>query len=161
MHENSPNDVSYRKFLGQMIDPLLVSQKAPARALDFGCGPGPTVSVMLAEAGWQVAIYDPIYFPDRALLDKTYNVITATEVFEHLYEPAKELASLLTSLEDAGYLGLMTALHAGKKKFMDWGYKQDPTHVTFYSEKTMYWIAEKYNLEIVYLTNRTIIFKKS
>jgi len=160
LHENSPDDPAYRKFLNQLIEPLLELQVAPATALDFGCGPGPTVSVMLAEAGLQVAIYDPVYFPDRTLLDETYDVITATEVFEHLSEPAKVITALLASLEDAGCLGLMTALHMGKKKFPNWGYKEDPTHITFYSEKTMQWIEDKYGLEITYLTNRAIIFTK-
>lgn len=158
LHENSPTDLAYRKFLSQLTEPLLERMVAPADVLDFGCGPGPTVSVMLAEAGLSAANYDPLYFPDVSVLDETYNAITATEVFEHLSAPASVMTDLMEILKKPGYLGLMTALHAGKKAFPDWGYKHDPTHITFYSEKTMRWIEKKCALEIAYLTNRVVIF---
>ena len=30
---------------------------------------------------------DLYYYPDKSVLDNSYDVVTATEVIEHLYEP--------------------------------------------------------------------------
>jgi hypothetical protein len=56
-HENSPDDPGYRAFLNRLAAPLLAQLPSgqPLSGLDFGCGPGPTLSVMLREAGHQHA----------------------------------------------------------------------------------------------------------
>jgi 16S rRNA G1207 methylase RsmC len=38
--------------------------------LDFGCGPGPTLSILLAEQGQQVDLYDPFYHDDPSVFAK-------------------------------------------------------------------------------------------
>jgi len=159
LHQNSPEDSAYRQFLSQLIKPLLTLQPAPAKALDFGCGPGPTVAVMLREAGFDCSNYDPIYFDQPAVLNEKYQIITATEVFEHLANPDEVIGRLCGTLAPGGYLGIMTALHLGESRFAGWHYKNDPTHITFYSEKTLRWIEKKFALKIVHQTARVVIFK--
>ena len=68
LHENDPGDTRYRAFLSRLAEPLLARLEPGMHGLDFGCGPGPTLSVMLAEQGMVVNDYDPIYAADARLL---------------------------------------------------------------------------------------------
>ena len=94
LHENDPHDLGYRKFLSRLTDPLLAKLPPHSYGLDYGCGPGPTLSVMMHEAGHSMALHDPIYHPNPDALSRSYQFITATEVFEHLHQPARDLDSL-------------------------------------------------------------------
>jgi hypothetical protein len=44
-----------------------------------------------------------------------------------------------------GWLGIMTSFLTTDDAFESWYYRRDPTHVTFYSEKTFEVIAEQRN----------------
>ena len=61
LHENDPADQGYRRFLGRLSGPLLGRLSRGMRGLDYGCGPGPTLSIMLEEAGMLMDDYDPYY----------------------------------------------------------------------------------------------------
>lgn len=142
LHRNDPADAGYVRFLGRLVEPLLAALgPAPRQGLDFGCGPGPTLSGLLAAAGHAVADYDPIYRPDVALLARRYDFVTATEVVEHFHEPAREFARLRGLLRPGGLLALMTKRRAQPERFAGWHYKNDPTHVSFYHTDTLGWIA--------------------
>jgi 2-polyprenyl-3-methyl-5-hydroxy-6-metoxy-1,4-benzoquinol methylase len=86
-HDNRPDDSRYRHFLNRLFSPLSRRLAANSKGLDFGCGPGPTLSVMFEEAGHQVALYDPFYAPDRSALSGPYDFITLSEVAEHMAAP--------------------------------------------------------------------------
>lgn len=159
-HENHPDDPGYRKFLSQIFAPVCELIKSPARGLDFGAGPGPTLSLMFAEAGYDMAIYDPVYAPDESVLVAEYDFITATEVFEHLFFPGKEIEKLISILKPSGWLGVMTGRIPSECKFSDWHYIRDPTHVCFYAEKTFHWIASRYNLRLNLLDNDVYLLQK-
>ncbi len=51
LHRNDPDDVRYRAFLSRLTTPLLARLPAGVLGLDYGCGPGPALAVMLREAG--------------------------------------------------------------------------------------------------------------
>src|SRR5690606_18059028 len=53
-HENSPDDTAYRRFLARLEGPLSRRLSRPCTGLDFGCGPGPTLSAVLEERGHDV-----------------------------------------------------------------------------------------------------------
>ena len=69
-HQNSPQDTGYRRFLGRLFNPLATKLAPGARGLDFGCGPGPTLSVMFEEAGFDIDVYDIFYAPHDAHLNR-------------------------------------------------------------------------------------------
>lgn len=140
-HQNAPHDPGYRHFLSRLFDPLYERLARGARGLDFGSGPGPTLSVMFAEAGHPMAIYDPFYAPDASVLEQSYDFITASEVAEHLFAPGRELAKLADMLPSGGWLGLMTKRVTDDQAFTRWHYILDPTHVVFFSEATFVWLA--------------------
>ncbi len=151
LHQNDIADPGYRAFLSRLLQPL-VSRLAPgACGLDFGCGPGPALAHMLRESGFQVALYDRIFAPDRDALARSYAFICATEVVEHLHHPGRELDRLWSLLQPGGWLGIMTKLVLDRDAFAGWHYKNDPTHVCFFSAATWRWWAHRYDasLEIV------------
>ncbi|MDR9440242.1 MAG: class I SAM-dependent methyltransferase [Halomonas sp.] len=147
-HENSPHDPGYRRFLSRLFDPLRERLSPGARGLDFGAGPGPTLSVMFEEAGHPMAIYDPFYAPDASVLVDEYDFITASEVVEHLFQPGRELARLTDMLPSGGWLGLMTKRVTDHQAFMRWHYILDPTHVVFFSEATFVWLADQLSMRV-------------
>jgi len=160
-HENSPEDLGYRRFLARLADPLRERLAPGARGLDFGAGPGPTLSVMFEEAGHPMAIYDPFYAPDASMLARTYDFITATEVVEHLFAPGEELTRLAGLLRPGGWLGLMTKRVSDREAFARWHYILDPTHVCFFGEATFQWLADALGMSVEFPAADVVLLRKA
>lgn len=143
LHRNDPDDPGYRRFLGRLFEPLQARLQPASRGLDFGCGPASALPPMLVAAGHTVALFDCFYAPDRSVLQRRYDFITATEVVEHLHRPGEELRALWGLLRPGGVLGLMTKLVLDREAFARWHYKDDPTHVCFFSRETFVWLARR------------------
>lgn len=144
-HENTIDDPGYRAFLSKLTDPLIEALPDTAEGLDFGCGPGPALAAMLEEAGYGMTLYDPLYAPDEAALKKPYDFITASEVFEHLHDPAGTLDLLASLLRPGGIIAVMTCFQTDDTNFAEWHYRRDPTHVVFYRQATFQHIARDRN----------------
>jgi SAM-dependent methyltransferase len=160
LHRNSPDDAGYRNFLKKLFTPMHERIRPSSQGLDFGCGPGPTLSVMFEEAGFSMAVYDHFYANDCQSLAKKYDFITASEVVEHLHNPAGDLNMLWALLKPGGYLGIMTKQVIDKEAFSRWHYTQDPTHVCFFSLATFQWLAALWQGELQVIGNDVIIFRK-
>ncbi|MCG7496752.1 class I SAM-dependent methyltransferase [Vibrio sp. Of7-15] len=161
-HENDPQDQGYRRFLSRMSEPLLARLAQPnLEGLDFGCGPGPTLSLMIEEAGHQVALYDVYYAPDERVLSKQYDFVTCTEAIEHFYTPSKEWELLLSLVKPGGWLGIMTKLARDVDAFSTWHYKNDATHVSFFSRETFLYLAKEHELAIEFIGNDVILLRKT
>lgn len=161
-HQNNSEDQGYRDFLGKLAHPMKEFLPSHFEGLDFGCGPGPTLSFILEDMGGEMENYDPIFFPDAHLLiPDTYDVVTSTEAVEHFKTPERDWDLLVSLVKDGGLLGVMTQFYKTEIDFKSWWYKNDPTHVVFYQEKTLSYIAEKYNLETLYNDQKSVvIFRK-
>ncbi len=133
---------------------------APAYGLDFGSGPEPVLAKLLGARGYKMQIYDPYYAPEQGVLAQTHHFITCSEVIEHIYAPAQQLASLWGCLAPRGLLGIMTSLVPDAIDFATWRYKDDPTHVRFYSMRTFEWLAHKWNASVEFVGHRVVIFTK-
>jgi hypothetical protein len=160
LHENSPDDPGYRRFLSRAYLPVHERLAPASTGLDFGSGPGPTLSVMFAEAGHRMSIYDPFYAPDLTVFQRQYDFITATEVVEHLHCPGAELDRLWPCLKSGGVLGIMTKLVIDHEAFARWHYKDDLTHVCFYSRQTFLWLAGYWQAGLVFEGQDVIILEK-
>lgn len=148
LHENSADDPAYRRFLGRLASPLLETLPAAKSGLDFGCGPGPALAAMLEEAGHTMALYDPAFQPDTAVLERQYDFITCTETAEHFHQPGREFQRLGALLRPGGLLAVMTAFHPGPDGLAAWHYRRDPTHVCFYCVRTFEWLAAKHGWRV-------------
>ena len=160
LHENSPDDCRYREFLGRLTAHLIPKLQPGAKGLDFGSGPGPTLSVMLEEMGFSVDLYDPYFAPNTAPLERTYDFVTCTETVEHFYKPAKEFNRFNQLLRRGGWLGIMTEMLTSDEDFANWWYHQEPTHVCFYKQETMEWIATQYGWSVEYPRQNVTLFYK-
>lgn len=151
LHENAVDDPAYRGFLSRLAEPLLHRIPANSSGLDFGCGPAAALADILRSAGHSVCTYDIYYQPQRSVLQGEYDFISATEVIEHLAQPAAVLDQLWALLRRGGTLGLMTKLLIDRDHFAAWHYIRDPTHIAFYSRGTLQWLAQRYgaSLDIV------------
>lgn len=141
-HQNDLNDAGYRKFLSRLAYPLLEKLAPGMEGLDYGCGPGPALARMLSDKGHGMSVFDPFFFPDHDLLNKTYDFITCTETIEHFHRPAEEFSRLGNMLKPGGWLAVMTCFQTDDSLFSDWHYIRDLTHVVFYREATLRHIAK-------------------
>ncbi len=160
LHNNHTNDLGYRNFLLKLVNPMLNYVDFKRRGLDFGCGPSTLLSNIFKEKGIDVYNYDPFFYPQKELLDQKYDFITSSEVVEHFFYPSYDWSLMINILNDGGYLGIMTQLIPDNQEFYSWWYRKDPTHVSFYSKKTMKFIADKFHLKIIEQESSITIFKK-
>jgi SAM-dependent methyltransferase len=170
LHQNCPSDQGYRAFLKRVFDPLTAKIEQDAaeqgrsisdfHGLDFGSGPGPTLSLMFEEDGYSMAIYDSFYAADDSVFLQQYDFITATEVVEHLSAPAVEINKLWQILKPDGWLGIMTKRVTGRDAFTTWHYKNDPTHIVFFSDGTFLWLADKLDAQLEFIGADVVLLKK-
>ena len=161
LHQNSSEARGYREFLNRLVEPLSVRLgKKELKGLDFGCGPCPTLPFMLEERGYLMSFYDPYFADNPSLLDKEYDFVTCSEAMEHFNSPAKEWNLLLARVKPGGWLGIMTNLSAEAENFGQWYYKNDLTHVSFYSRDTFSFLAERDALKVEFIGNDVILIRK-
>ncbi len=158
-HQNGIQYKGYVEFLNQAIEPALPLLTKKMKGLDYGCGPVPTLSVLVHQQGFSCDDYDPFFFP-QIPADK-YDFIFATECFEHFFKPAKEISKITKLLTPGGILVVMTETWESAEAFQTWYYAKDVTHVVFYHSRTFRFIAEKYGFELLKSNNeRVIILQK-
>jgi len=158
IHNNEITDPSYRAYFKKFIDYIEDDLDKENTILDYGSGPQPVLANVMEENGYKVDIYDKFFSRETDYLNKKYDVILSTEVFEHIYNPMETLETLLSILNKNGKLILMTAISPSTdEEFRRWWYIQDPTHVVFYNKKTFDIISKKYNLNIIKYNHKNII----
>ena len=88
-------------------------------------------------------------------------ILCAFEVFEHLDDPAGDIDILFS--QNVPFIIVSTELHDRHTDFNGWWYLQKDTgqHISFYSEKTMMYVAKKYHYEYAYVSGRHIFSKYS
>ncbi|MEM1080842.1 MAG: class I SAM-dependent methyltransferase [Pseudomonadota bacterium] len=150
LHQNTLGDIGYRTFLNRLAEPMMRHLTPGQEGLDFGCGPGPLLALIMTEAGYPCESWDPLYRPAAELLNRRYDFITCSEVIEHLFEPAVVFGQLIDRLNPSGWLGLMTQFQTDDERFAQWHYRRDPTHVVFYRASTLSWLAQQYGCSIYF-----------
>ena len=159
-HNNDVNDPRYKKFLSNLMLPLIDRIKLKSIGLDYGCGPGPALSLMLREKGYQMFNYDPFFHPKKSNLSKKFDFISCSETVEHFHNPFYEFTRFNELLNDGGIIGIMTNFHSKENIFENWYYIKDPTHVVFYSKNTFLIIAKMFKWDCEFLNNNLVFFKK-
>lgn len=160
-HRNSIDDDGYVAFLNRVIEPAMQYIESGMEGTDYGCGPNPVLAKLLESEGISCDYYDPFFFP-QGKTNKKYDFVFATECFEHFFNPGHELEKLCAMLNSGGTLNIMTELMDESTDFVNWYYKNDPTHVCFYSQKCINYICDAYNFKQLYNDqHRVIILRKS
>lgn len=159
-HNNDVKDPRYQKFVLPITSRILQDFSAENKGLDYGCGTGPVAATELEKRGFEVALYDPFFHPDTKVLNKTYDFIICCEVMEHFFLPAQEFSNLAERLNPGGKLYCKTSLYSPAINFKKWYYKDDPTHVFFYTEKSLQWIKDHSKFSRLEIYSDLIVFTK-
>jgi len=158
-HDNGLENSGYVDFLNRAIQPCLPLLNHNMIGLDYGCGPVPTLSKLLAIQGIVCYDYDPLF--DFSHPHTSYDFIFATECVEHFYSPQKEFLSITNLLKQGGYLTIMTDQWESIDKFKNWYYRRDQTHVAFFHKTTFFYLCEQYGYVAEYSDgNRVVILRK-
>ena len=162
-HHNSLENLGYVQMFENFIDFFVDRLTCKGfYCLDFGSGPTPVLSELLKRRGAIVDCYDKFYQTQKIFEGKKYDVITSTEVFEHLEDPLQTLSFLAEHLHENGIIALMTLFHPNDTPlFLKWWYRRDPTHITFYTPKTLEILGKKCGLRVIKNDGkRVVIFQK-
>lgn len=117
----------------------------PTKILDFGAGSGEITHEMRIR-GLNVTPLEPMIngFLKDQNFSQEFDVILAIEVIEHLPNLWEELKELNKVLVEGGIILISTALTnkfidtpQAAESFRQWWYKDDPTHVSFFCNKTI------------------------
>lgn len=162
-HENHLLDEGYRQFLEPSVQAIKQFYQPSLSGLDYGCGPYPALAQILLEQQIEVDIYDPLFFPKKDFsktCSKKYDFLVSTEVVEHFYDVSKQWQKMFSCLKEKAQVIIMTQRHSELINFPQWHYWRDETHVSFYSEKTLSWIAQKWRFECAFIHDRVVIMKR-
>lgn len=130
------------------------------QGIDIGCGPGPALAHQLSDDGFPCTYYDPLFFPQEERLKQQYDFVTATEVVEHLREPAVTWQQLHKLVAPSGLLAIMTSWRVAPEKFAQWHYPRDPTHIGFYQPSTFEWLAQQWGWQVDFPASNVCIFQR-
>ena len=159
-HNNSNASDGYLNFLRTLIDPMKKYILEGHQGLDFGSGPYPMLVNTLKSEGFQIEGFDPYFANFKKLLESQYDYIFCCEVSEHFNSPKESFKLLSNLLKKGGFLGVKTSLLNSSIDFSNWYYKKDDTHISFYSEISMAYIAKVNSLKLLSLSDTVIIFQK-
>lgn len=159
-HNNGIEFEGYVDFLNRAITPALKYLNSNMVGLDYGCGYNPTLSKILAGHNIICEDYDPFFIKNK--LNKKYNFIFSTEVFEHFFYPKEEIEKLINLLVNKGMLIIMTERWKNLDHFKNWYYARDNSHVSFFNDATFSFIGNTYGFAKIYDDkHRVIILRKT
>lgn len=160
-HNHSVDDSGYRTFLTRLFQPLENKLPTGACGLDFGCGQTPTLSVLFEEAEFPCRNYDLYYANDPSVLETQYDFLTCSETMEHMLHPGEEFTRFVQLIRPGGWIGLMTQLRdEAAVPFEQWFYKDDKTHICFFSKQSFQWLETSHALHIEFHSDSVILFQK-
>ncbi len=159
-HQNDIENPVYLNYLDRLASAIRPLVRPSGKGLDFGCGPTEGMKALLTPQGFVVDSYDPIFFPAHELLKNRYDFVLCSEAAEHFFSPRLEFERLASLLSSGGWLGVSSQLLRSRAAFPQWSYRRDPTHVCFYSEATVAWIATHLGWEIQHLASPIWVLRK-
>jgi SAM-dependent methyltransferase len=159
LHQNSIENEGYVNMFRDFLEAGVLPYAKTGNLLDFGSGPEPVLATLLErDYLFQVAHYDLHYQPIKVYAGVKYDVILATEVIEHLPNPLDVIRLIHSLLKKGGIFSFMTLIHANDEgHFLEWWYRRDMTHISFYTQKTLDYIAGIVGFEVIYTDNKRII----
>jgi pseudouridine kinase len=166
LHDNSLKNVGYKRYLEDFLASVVGYPEIlnagfcdSWRFFDYGSGPEPALVSLMRERGFEARGWDPFFAPEEKCYPGGADIVTCLEVAEHFIDPEKDFASLASCVSPGGFLALGTHLLDDLPRqesspdaetyaaFSSWWYRQDPTHVSFYTKKSLVLIAHKLGLE--------------
>ena len=156
-HNNSSSNKGYVDMLRGLAGYITEHMPGEGRCvLDFGCGPVPVLGEILESKGFTVSIFDPLFFSNDDFTGKEYDAVILNEVIEHLESPHAVLSDLKRLLAPGGCFVFSSLLHSGSEDdFRNWWYKEDVTHISFFSERTVDVLARRIKMKKLHCDGRS------
>lgn len=133
---------------------ILTCLNPSEKYVDYGGGYGIFTRIM-RDKGFSFFQYDPKcnnLFAEGFEVggEKTYSLVTAWEVFEHLIDPISEIKRMLEFSRTILFSTVL--IPSTPKPLGDWWYYglEHGQHISFYASSTLYEIANQFNLTLVY-----------
>ncbi len=153
-HKNELNIQSekngYRKYLEKFVSTVLTyvddQDKNIHTLFDYGSGPSPSLVMLLEEYNQtsffsndvSIKHWDPFFYPDGDFFTNGADIVFCLEVIEHFEKPLEGFNGLAKSCAKDGLIAIQTQLAPNTfEEFKTWWYKEDSTHVSFYSLKAI------------------------
>lgn len=157
LHENTCENQGYVDMFERFWSVVLPHIQNVKTVLDYGCGTEPVFAKILRQKEYSVDTYDKYFAPQRVYQEKTYDLVTLTEVLEHIADPTKLFALLAKHVRPGGYIAFMTLFHPeNDEAFLKWWYRRDPTHISFYSIKTIDYLCKSSNMALLFTDRERI-----
>lgn len=145
LHRNTLDSAGYEAFLRRFIEPVasfMQSAGLPVRRVfDYGCGPEPALIELMRRSifpGADIRGWDPFFFPECVPFDGGADLVVCLEVAEHFEDVDSSFAGLCRLCRPGGIAAVGTMeVPADDGAFLSWWYKEDCTHVSFYSRKAI------------------------
>ncbi|MGI5174162.1 class I SAM-dependent methyltransferase [Treponema sp. OMZ 840] len=160
LHNNSLADKGYRSFLADFADTALFYIKKllgrpPHTVFDYGCGNGALVELLasytrsgLLPEDTEIRGWDPFFAPGVQFFPGGADAVLCLEVAEHFESPHEGFAGLARACKAGGILAVHTLFAPDNvDDFKSWWYKEDPTHVSFYTQKALELCAKRAGFE--------------
>lgn len=157
-HNNDVNDPGYQQFVSPIVKAVQKDYRPGAIGLDYGCGTAPVITKLLKDEGYELNLYDPFFANYPENLKMKYDYIVCCEVMEHFHSPREEFHKLRSLLKPRGTLYMKTSIYGDHINFDAWYYKNDPTHVFFYSKETLEWIQQHFQFSDLIIEEKYIKF---
>lgn len=141
LHTNTIDDTGYVAYLEGVADAVAGLGVRDPSVLDFGCGKHAVLARILAGKGVRCESYDPLYGMGADCLGRRYDVVVVCEVVEHVRDLRSELGVIRSMVRSGGYVLIKTLLVPEDAPFAGWWYAQDLTHVNFFSERSLCFVA--------------------
>ena len=141
-HNNVSSDPRYIKYLTKTVDFVEPHRDSNSKILDFGSGKNAVLEYVYKNRGIKIDSYDPMYGIGLSLEKKSYDIVILCEVIEHLINPKKELEFINSLLKTDGMIFIRTSIFNDSMDFATWWYRKDPTHIIFFSNRTIEKIRE-------------------
>lgn len=159
LHQNNIENRGYIQFIEPILNYVRNNYNESHSGLDYGSGPNPVLADLLKKELFSIEIYDPYYSNNSRLSQNKYDFIICCEVMEHFYNPHEEFERLKELLNTNGKLICKTSIYSDNIDFLGWHYKNDATHVIFYSNKTIKYLSSTLKFERFTFVDSLIIFE--
>ena len=158
LEHNNDDDIRYKAYMERFIENHVAPLGVLDTILDYGSGPYPMLAKVLEEKGYLVSIYDPFFAADKGYQSMSYQAIILQEVIEHIQDPMKALREVVSLLETGGYLIIQTQFRTmPEADIMNWWYRRDLTHISFFNQLTFEYIAQTLGLTIHKSNHKDVI----
>jgi hypothetical protein len=137
LHDNTVANKGYVGFLTECADVVFKETSASARILDYGSGRNAVLTGLLRDKGFDCTAYDPLYGIGTNALSKTYDAVVLCEVVEHIRNLKEELVNIRNAAGTSGKIFIRTRLYPSIENFPQWWYRNDITHVNFFSRQSL------------------------